>query len=558
MGLSLKPDHLTRYKDIARLLLKHGRMDLVRQAGAAGADGPLDDDSVATAEDADALASELEAMGPTFVKLGQLLSTRADLLPPVYLEALARLQDKVDPFSFADVERIVEGELGVRLSKGFQEFDSTPIASASLGQVHRAVLRNGRPVAVKVQRPDIKSQIVKDMDVIEELSAFIDGHTDTGRRYGFGDMVAEFRASLLDELDYRKEAKNLTVLHQNLQDYPAIFVPLPVDDYTTSVVLTMDWVDGKNVASLGPLATMELDGHALAEQLFRAYLDQILLDGFFHADPHPGNVLVTTDNRLALIDLGMVARVAPETQDSLVKLLLSISNGRGSDAAEVMIDMGEMQEGFEREKFRRSVADLVSRNLGVAMGDVQAGAIIGQVVRAAAESGLRAPSELTMLGKALLNLDEVARTLDPTFEPNDAIQRHAGELMRRKMLQSASPSHVMAAALEAKEFAEHFPGRVNKVMDALAQGQMTLNVQGIDEREIMRSVQKLANRLTMGVVVAALVISAGLIMRVDTDFKLFGYPALAIIMFLMAAAAAACLLVSIALSDLPQHRRNKR
>jgi predicted unusual protein kinase regulating ubiquinone biosynthesis (AarF/ABC1/UbiB family) len=371
-------------------------------------------------------------------------------------------------------------------------------------------------------------------------------------------MVEEFRGSLMAELDYRTEARNLTAVHGNLARYDRIVVPLPVDDYTTSRVLTMNWVPGRNLGSLGPLGRLELDGCDLADELFRAYLDQILVDGLFHADPHPGNVLITDDGRVALIDMGMVGLVAPDTQDALIKLLLAVSSGRGGDAAEVMVSLGEKRPGFNRDSFRRRVDDLVSRNVMAEVGDLQAGDVLSQVMQAAGDAGLRPPRELTMMGKALLNLDEVARLLDPNFEPNPTIQRHAAELMRKKMLQSASPGNVIAAAIEAKEFAEKLPGRVNKVMDALAEGQLTLNVQGVDEKELMRGVQKLANRLTTGLVVAALVIGAALIMRIDARPKLFGYPAVAIVLFTLAAAAAAWLLISIALSDLPQHRRRRR
>jgi ubiquinone biosynthesis protein len=547
----MKAKHLLRYTDIGRLLVKYGR------AGVANNDASVDDPD-AVRKDAEALAADLEARGPTFVKLGQLLSTRADILPPIYLEALRRLQDDVEPVGIDAIEEVVTTELGVRLSRAFSEFEPHPIAAASLGQVHRAQLRDGRPVAVKVQRPDIRGRIVEDMEVIDELAGFIDNHTEIGRRYGFAAMVEEFRVALMAELDYRSEAGNLVAIHDNLSHYQRIVVPLPVPDYSTARVLTMDWVSGRNLAVLGPLGRLELDGHDLATDLFRAYLDQILLDGFFHADPHPGNVLLTDDGRLALIDLGMVARVAPRTQDSLIKLLLAVSGGRGDDAAEVMIGLGEELAAFDRDAFRRRVDAIVSSNLTASVGEVQAGNLLGQVLQAAGESGLRPPSELTMMGKALLNLDEVARILDPGFEPNATIEKHAGELMRKKMLQSASPGNVMAAAIDAKEFAEKLPGRINKVMDALAEGQLTLNVQGIDEKELMRGIQKLANRLTAGVVVAALVIGAALIMRVNARPRLFGYPAIAIVLFSLAAAAAGWLLVSIALSDLPQHRRRRR
>src|SRR5207248_4859679 len=209
MGISLKPEYLKRYRDIAWLLMKYGRSDLVKQAGLEGA---LEDESAMTevaAPQAAELSQDLEKMGPTFVKLAQLLSTRADLLPPSYLEALARLQDDVEPFSFQEVEEIVTNELGVRLSKAFAHFEAQPVAAASLGQVHRAELRDGRETVVKVQRPGIREDVVKDLDILQGIAEFLDSHTETGQRYDFGQILAELRKSLLRELDYRQEARHL-------------------------------------------------------------------------------------------------------------------------------------------------------------------------------------------------------------------------------------------------------------------------------------------------------------------------------------------------------------
>ena len=547
----MKPAHIPRYSDIARLLLKHRGVFADSRTENHTGDGP-------TVEDATQLASDLEAMGPTFVKLGQLLSTRADVLPPVYLDALKRLQDHVAPVPFSDIQRVVNDELGVRISKAFSTFRERPAAAASLGQVHRAALRDGREVAVKVQRPDIRGQIVQDMEIIDELATFVDSHTETGRRYEFAAMVEQFRVSLMAELDYRGEARNLIAIHENLAHYERIVVPLPVNDYSTSLVLTMDWVAGRNLGSLGPLDRLDLNGHDLAEDLFRAYLDQILVDGIFHADPHPGNVILTDDGKLALIDMGMVGRIGSGTQDELIKFLLALSGGRGAAAADVLASLGEQLEDFDIDQLRRSVDDMVGRSRTLAVEDMQAGLIIGQILLAAGEAGLRPPPELTMIGKTLLNLDEVARILDPTFEPNATIERHVEELMNKKMLQSLSPSHILASAMEVKEFAEKLPGRMNKVMDAVAEGQFTLNVKGIDGKELMRVGQKLANRVTTGVVVAALVIGAALIMPINVGPKLFGYPALAIVLFLLAAAAAMWLLISIIVSDIPQLRWRHR
>ncbi len=551
MSLSLKVRHLARYEAIATLLIKHRHDN----------NGLAADDATeigAAADDARKLADELESMGPTFVKLGQLLSTRSDLLPPAYLDALARLQDDVEPVPFDAIEQTVQDEIGARISKAFQSFDSAPIASASLGQVHRAVLRDGRPVAVKVQRPGVHAQVVDDMQVIDELAAFVDQHTDVGRSYGFRGMVEEFRRTIMAELDYRLEAANLREIGSNLAAYDRIVVPQPIDDYTTPVVLTMDWVEGRNIGSLGPLALQETDGRVLAGQLFDCYLDQILVDGFFHADPHPGNLLLTSDGRLALIDLGMVARLGPQLQDSLVRLLLALAEGHGSEVASVMADLGEKRERWDPARFERDITYLVQQQQALVLGQLSSGRTVGELARIAGECGLRPPAELTMLSKALLNLDQVAATLDPEFDPMAAIRDRVGEVMRRKMLQSASPASLLAMAMDAKEFAERLPGRINKVMDALAEGQLTLNIQGIDEKELMRGVQKLANRVTTGLIIAALIIGAAMLTRIDTHSKLFGYPSIAIVCFLAAGLAGVWLIITSVMHDLPQRRRRRR
>ncbi|MEP7202035.1 MAG: AarF/UbiB family protein [Ilumatobacteraceae bacterium] len=495
--------------------------------------------------------------GPTFIKFGQLLSTRSDLLPPVYLSALARLQDHVEPVPFETIEETVT-EIGARISKAFQSFDATPLASASLGQVHSAVMRDGRKVAVKVQRPGVRKQVIDDMEVIEELAEFLDLHTELGRSYGFLGMVEEFRRSIMAELDYRLEAASLRILASNLAGYGRIFVPTPVDDYSTALVLTMELVDGRNVGTLGPLALHEIDGSALAHELFDCYLDQILVDGFVHTDPHPAYVLMTSDGRLALIDLGMVARVSPQMQNALVRLLIALSDGRGSEVTHVIAALGEKREEWDPARLERELTYLVQQRQSVMVGKLESGRVVGELARIAGECGLRPPSGLTMLSKALLNLDQVAAKLDPGFDPNAAIKEHVGDIMRRKMLQSASPANLLTAALDAKEFVERLPGRVNKVMDALAEGQLTLNIQGIDEKELMRGIQKLANRVTAGLVIAALIIGAAMLMRVDTQSKLFGYPSIAIVCFFAAAIAGIWSILSALMHDLPQSRRRRR
>jgi ubiquinone biosynthesis protein len=550
MGISLKAEHLKRYKDIGWLLMKYGRSDLVKTAGLDQALAVEPEPShLSPPPEAKALAEDLEKMGPTFIKLGQLLSTRPDVLPLAYIEALTRLQDKVEPFSFQEVERIISSELGVRISKAFADFEATPMAAASLGQVHRATLRDGRPVAVKVQRPGIREQVVHDLEALEDVAEFFDTHTEMGRRYEFRKMLDQFRASLLLELDYRQEARNLAILGENLREFDRIVVPAPVDGYTTSLVLTMDYIHGRKITAISPLERIDMDGAELSEQLFRAYLKQTLVDGFFHADPHPGNVFLTDDGKIALLDLGMVARVWPELQEKLLRMLLAVSEGRAEEAASVAIAIGERRDVFDEQEFRRRVADLVARQQNTAVGQMEVGRIVLDVAQISGECGIRVPPELAMLGKTLLNLDEVGRTLDPTFDPNSSVRRNAADLMQRRMTKGLSPAGILGSLIEVKDFAEKLPGRINKILDVVANNQLEVKVDAIDEYRLMEGLQKIANRITLGLVLAALIIGAAMLMSVPTTFRILGYPGLAILFFVAAAGGGIMLVINILFYD---------
>ena len=549
----MKFAHLSRYGDLAGLLIRyHSAIGIQADDETSG---PLEEDLSA---DGANLARDLEKRGPTFIKFGQLLSTRADLLPRAYLQQLRRLQDDATPLPFAQVREVVESELGTRLHRAFAWFEERPTAAASLGQVHHAALRDDRQVAVKVQRPGVHETIQEDLEVLSELAAFADSHTGIGRQLGFEAMVEEFRLSLLAELDYRAEVRNLEAVGSNLDQYERIIVPKPIASYSTMTLLTMEWIEATNLGSLGTLARAELDGGELAEELFRAYLDQMLVDGVFHADPHPGNVALTNDGRLALLDLGMVGRIAPNLREALLKMLLAVSQGRGEVVADVLAGLGEHLEDFRGDELRRGIDNVVQRSTGKLVRDLQTGALIVEVLGVAGACGLRPPSELTLVGKTLLNLDETARILDADFEPGAAIERHLDDLVTHKIRETLSPTNVLSTALEVRAFAEHFPGRVNRVLDNLAEGEITLKIQGIDESQLMRGIQKLANRLALGALAAALVIAAAITLASPIHPRVLGAPVASFVLFGLAMAVAVWMAVGIALSDLPQYRAGGR
>ncbi len=563
MELSFKPTHIKRYRDIARLVMKYARTDMLKDHELEALEEPEDGDG-SVAHDGneprgEELAADLERMGPTFIKFGQLLASRAEMIPADYVSALERLQDDVEPFPFEDVERIVTEELGARISKAFAHFDEEPMAAASLGQAHRATLRDGRQVVVKVQRPHIRPRIAEDLESLHEVAALLDKRTSAGRKYEFRSLVDEFRKSLLDELDYRREASNLTTLADNLKSFEHIVVPRPVLDYSTDRVLTMDYVTGTKITDLSPVALLEAHGEVLAEELFNAYLQQIFVDGFFHADPHPGNVFLTSDYKIGLLDLGMAARISPRMQQQLLQLVLAVSEGRSDEAADFALKISEVREGFDERDFRRRIADVVARNQDVELGQMQVGKAFLELARNSGETGVRAPPELAMLGKALLQLDVIGRLLAPDFDPNAAVREQSMKIMNQRFIKSLSPANLFATSLEMKDLVDRLPARVNRLLDAAADNEIGFKVDtGIKPAELMVGLQKVANRITVGLVIAAMIVSAAMMMRVETDYTILGYPWLAMILFVMAAGSAAVLLFNTFIKDSPFSRKSRR
>jgi ubiquinone biosynthesis protein len=312
----------------------------------------------------------------------------------------------------------------------------------------------------------------------------------------------------------------------------------------------MTYLSGQKITALSPLTRLDYDGAVLADELLRAYLKQILVDGLFHADPHPGNVFLTQDKRIGLLDLGMVGRVTPGMQESLIKILLAISEGRAEDAAGHSIQISETADEFDEPAFRRRIGALVAQMHDSTLQQMDIGRALLQVSRSAGETGLFVPSELTMLGKALLQLYEIGRCLDPDFNPNAAIRRHVQPILRQRARKDLTSGNFFASLLEVKEFVGQLPTRVNKVLDVAGKGQIELKLRKDDTLFLLDGFQKVANRIAAGLLLAALIIGAALLMQVPSRFQLLGYPGFAILCYLFAALGALWLFVDMFLRDM--------
>lgn len=562
----LTPRHLPRLAATIGLFTRYGLADFAREQGLQaladgdGAEGNGDragPKREASAETAAAFRTRLVELGPAYIKLGQVLATRPDLLPPEYIRELEKLQDDVDSMPFAEVVETVESELGGRLSKLFADFEEKPLGTASLGQAHAATLRDGRAVVVKVQRPRIRSVLADDVAFFRELAGFLTSHTAAGRRVDLLGIVKELERSLTEELDYRVEARNAAHFRRSLAEFPRLLAPRVIDDYTTERVLTAERIRGLRIDEIPPVTRTELDLRPLADELTRAYLKQIALEGHFHADPHPGNVFVvlpevpnpptpseivtygsvdeppTADTRLAraerdalreaplaargtvklaLIDFGMTAHLAPRVRELCVRLLFGLADNRGEDVADALIELGEPLTEFNRSTFIREVNQIVGQVYGADVAELEAGELLNQLINVAYQRGLRLPAELTLLAKALAHLGGVTRALDPSFEPSASIREYMREIAAHSARSRLNPRQLYRIMSESADVLSALPHRVDQITRRLANNEFSARFELPQILVLVEGLQKVANRVFTGLVLAALIVAGAMLL----------------------------------------------
>ncbi len=543
-------EKLDYYAKFFAFILKYYNSDVVRSTADSAMSKSSEDQSYSFDEKPEELVEDLKKMGPTFVKMGQLLSTRPDLLPQEYLKALANLQDDVETISYDEVAAIFEEEIGVRISKAFKDFDPVPLASASIGQVHKAVLPSGRIVAVKIQRPGVRKNFTQDLETLQKMADLAVSYSKDAKKYALDGIVEELRFILINELDYSKEADNLIQLRHNLQKFDRLIIPAPVQEYSSSRVLTMDFIAGKKITSLGNLRKLETDFTPLVDELVEAYMQQIVLDGFAHADPHPGNIHLTDSDRMAIMDLGMVAKFSPQMMEKITMLLVAMSKKDGDALADALLDMSDYDsDDGALKNFRKNINRLVLESTTTRAGDMETGRIVLQMNRIAADEGIKIAVELNILGKILLNLDQIIAELTPDYDLQKAIERFMEKIMTKRMKRELRPQDAYAFLLENKKLVENLPARLNRITENLANNELEIRIQALDEKRLTDGFQKIANRITVGLIIAAMIIGAALLMRVPTSLTIFGYGILPFAFFIIAIGLGLFLVYSIMFKD---------
>ncbi|WP_417265338.1 ABC1 kinase family protein [Brumimicrobium sp.] len=551
--MGLLPDQYDKYLRFFKFMLKYWNSDVFSYSE--------DGINVINSDDVDSkfdhtpeeLTEDLKKMGPTYVKLGQLLSTRPDLLPSHFMEALATLQDDVDEVEYEVVEEIFKEEIGLRISKAFLSFDKIPLASASIGQVHKAITHDGQIVAVKIQRPGIRKRFIEDLDTLMSLAEKAEKISEVARSYSLHSVIEELRYILLKELDYNLEAQNLTRLKTNLKDFQHLFIPAPVMDYCSSRVLTMEFVEGSKVTKISPLKSMGLDMEPLIDDLIKGYLKQIIVDGFAHADPHPGNVYLTPNHQIALMDAGMVAKFSNEMQETILKLMIGLSNYDGARVSELLLSISEYDEkDVDLPLFRKNIARKIQESENQIAKDLKTGRTLIEINQMAAKQNIHIPVNLNVLGKILLNMDQIVATLTPEYDMQKTVKEYVKYLMQKKVKDNIKPGNLMELFLEMKDLTENLPFRLNKFSENLAENKIRVKVDTIDEERFTDAFQKVANRITAGLIIAALIMGAALMARIPSSWTIGGYPAFAFLLFVFAALIGLYLLYQILFKDKKQ------
>ena len=513
-----------RYRQIAAFILKYRRAGVLRAPG----DPPGMDTSEGDIPP-EQFSEDIEALGPAFVKLAQALSTRPDLVAPRYLPALQRMQDGVGEVAAIEIEGVVAQELGAPVGALFRRFDPTPIAAGSLAQVHAAELPDSTPVAVKVQRPGIEARVASDMELLTAVARFAEGHADTARRLGVRDWVAASYEALNEELDFVAEAENLEALAEVFDPYPGLVVPLPHRGFCTRRVLTMDLIRGSKVEK-GAIDAER--GEALGGSLLRAYLDQVFARGRVHADPHPGNVLLDEDGHLAVIDAGMVTYLSRSSRLALLRIMLHAIQGDGDTVADLCETMGRRLPEYDRQSYRRAVRNLVGRYAARrADGAFAEGTLLLDLTARGAQCGVQPPPELSLLGKTLINLEATLSALHPRLPTRRIIEQHLESLLLTLLRHETSKTGAAALAFDVYALGHGMPGKVARLLDTLADNDLRVRVDGLEESHLIENLQKIANRVAIGLISSALIVGAALMARSGAR----DLPTWAVVLFVLAA-----------------------
>jgi ubiquinone biosynthesis protein len=500
-----------RALEVTRVARRSRLLRVLRELGVVG-------DRPATREGAVEFRRALEELGTTYLKLGQLLSSRPDLLPNVYIEELGKLVDEVPPFPFAEVERVVRDDLG---EQALARLEPEPLAAASIAQIHAGLLADGREVVVKVRRPGVVEQVEVDLDVIRSAVDFLEGRSETAQLLQLRALTDELEVHLRAELDFVEEASNAELVRELVADYDDLVVPQVIRPHVTERVLVLEQIHGHKVRTDHGLPAER--AQQLARDFFRAYIDQVAARGVYHADPHRGNVLLTDDGRLALLDFGLLGRLDDETRTTLSLLLLAIARNRTEDVAALLLSLSLTTLGSDEPGFVHELRRKLPRYHWRPLAGIRAGEALADLQRICLRYGIRLPPSFALVGKTLSQADSIARTLDPELDPIALIEEESLELMLSEAESRLEPNQLLSYVFTQLETLSRLPLRIGQVADRLETGTLKVGVVPTDLDDAEHMIRSVANRLGAALIVVGLLVSSALMARVSDIVALVGF-----------------------------------
>ncbi|WP_141335572.1 AarF/ABC1/UbiB kinase family protein [Paenibacillus sp. tmac-D7] len=495
--------HFNRYRGIAMALTRHGfgfiveELDIFHLLSLPGniRNGTKKDEKTSIGERIRLVVQEL---GPTFIKLGQIASTRSDLIPESIIKELEKLQDQVTPFSYQEVKHIIESELNIDLDQTFLSFEETPLAAASIGQVHLALLTTGERIAVKVQRPTIAETIRTDLEILQNLAIMAEARFEWAHRHQLVRLFEEFKKSLLDELDYTIEGKNAEKIASQFKNQAHIRIPKVYWEFSSKKILAMEFMDGIKLNSPELLHAKGYDSKRIAERLMNAILHQIFIKGFFHADPHPGNITVLRGEVIAFMDFGLVGRLTPKIKRQLAKLIIALMLQSSEGVIRALLGMGLVTPQVNMTDLRRDVDLLRDKYVGVPFGEMSLGEAVNDLLEVAYRHEVRIPADFVLLGKCLITVEGVVKQLDPKISILQIAEPFGKKLLLERLHPGSILEHVKEEWTQYSDILFEFPNLVKELIPLIKKGQLDVSIPQFDL--LLRQLDRISKRISLSMV----------------------------------------------------------
>ena len=523
---------LSRFKDLVMILVKYGFDDLVQRLDVPGIQLVQKlsraDKELGTYE---RIRLALEELGPTFIKFGQIMSLRPDLLPPPLLKELSKLQDEVPPVPLGEIQAVLEGGFAKPMDEVFSIFDAEPIAAASLSQVHRGVLKEeGLIVCVKAQRPGIRKTIQRDLDIMAAIADRLHERSEDLHAYDLPNLVRVTRKNLMREIDFTREARNMRIARAYASDTD-IYVPEVYDGYCSERTLVMEYVQGTKLKDLD--ASRLDDPELLAKQGLEAAIRQILEDGFFHADPHPGNLLVTDDKGLCLLDWGMVGRLTEKDRHELIDLLKAIVDKDSEAMLHAVLRMSTEKENIDTRSLERDLLDILDSYYAVPLKELNVGQLLLAVTSLLRQYRLKLPPDLVIMVKALVTAEGTARQIYPDLDVISEAREHVTRLAVSRFAPKTLWRQIRTDLSTFLSSQRELPRRLNQIIDKLETGKLSIRFRHEHLEGLLSALESASNRLTLGIIIAALIIGSSMIITTGIGPLLLGFPALGVMGYLI-------------------------